>query len=137
MNTEKQQIIDVFRKNVKGKKPDVTSQNINHDGKHGHWLETKMGLAHNADNSADMLGYEMKNETTSGKITFGDWSADEYIFLHGRGSQSNSINKNYKITRDNFFEIFGKPNSLKNNRLSWSGELIDLFGKSIKSRRRT
>jgi len=81
-----------------------------------------MEIAHNGDNEPDLLGYEMKNQTTSGKITFGDWSADEYIFLHGRGSNKiNSLNRNYQISRDDFFKIFGKPNPLKNNRLSWSG----------------
>lgn len=81
-----------------------------------------MEIRHNADNEPDLLGYEMKNQTASGKITFGDWSADEYIYLHGRGKNKiNSTNRNYQIARDDFFQIFGKPNILKDNRLSWPG----------------
>jgi len=122
MLDNKQKIIELFNNNVRGKKADTSKSNQRHDGKEGHWLETQMGIAHNGDNEADLLGYEMKNQTTSGKITFGDWSADEYIYLHGRGeNKTNSINSNYSLTRDDFLRIFGKPNPLKNNRLSWSG----------------
>jgi len=123
MNQDKQKIINLFYKNVKGKKSDTSKSNQKHDGKDGHWLETQMSIKHNGDNEPDLLGYEMKNHTTSGKITFGDWQADEYIFIHGRGKnpKRNPTNENYDLTRDNFFEIFGKPNEKKNNRLSWSG----------------
>ncbi|WP_141048341.1 LlaMI family restriction endonuclease [Aliarcobacter cryaerophilus] len=118
----KEKIVKLFIDNVKGNIADTSSSNQNHDGKTGHWLEKKMGITHNSDNKPDLFGYEMKNETTSGKISFGDWSADEYIFLHGRGKNKiNSINENYQLTRKQFFEIFGKPNIEKNNRLSWSG----------------
>lgn len=120
--TDKEKIIKRFNDNVKGKIPDTTLANQKHDGKNGHWLETQMGITHNGDNKPDLFGYEMKNKTTSGKISFGDWSADEYIFLHGRGKNKiNSINQNYQLTRKQFLEIFGKPNVEKNNRLSWSG----------------
>lgn len=120
--TDKQRIIELFENNVKDKFPDTSKSNQRHDGKKGHWLETQIGIKHNGDNKPDLLGYEMKNETTSGKISFGDWSADEYIFLHGRGkNKKNSINKDYQLTRKQFLEIFGKPNAKKRNRLSWSG----------------
>jgi len=122
MDNNKQSIIDKFNKNVKGKAPNTTSSNQAHDGKEGHWLEKQMGISHNSDNAPDLFGYEMKNQTTSGKITFGDWSADEYIFLHGRGKKKvNSVNANYQISRSDFFKIFAQPNSQKNGRLSWSG----------------
>jgi len=122
MDANKKIIIERFYQNVKGKIPNTSNNNQRHDGKEGHWLETQMKIAHNGSNEPDLLGYEMKNQTTSGKITFGDWSADEYIFLHGRGrNKINSINKDYQISRDDFLKIFGKPNQLKNNRLSWSG----------------
>lgn len=122
MNINKQIIIDRFNQNVRGKKANTLNSNQKHDGKQGHWLETQMEIQHNGDNQPDLLGYEMKNQTTSGKITFGDWSADEYIYLHGRGANKiNSINRDFQITRDDFFKIFGKPNPLKDNRLSWSG----------------
>ena len=66
--------------NVYGKRPDVSSATASHDGKYGHWLETQMGIIHNGDNAPDLLGYEMKNDTSSGKTTFGDWSPNEKIF---------------------------------------------------------
>ena len=56
---------------------------------------------------------EMKNQTTS-KTTFGDWSPNYWIFR----------DKKYNMTRDDFFQIFGKPNMEKNGRLSWSGEPV-------------
>ena len=118
----KQEIIRIFNENVKGKTPDTSGYHKKHAGKEGHWLETKMGIAHNGDNEPDLLGYEMKNQTTSGKITFGDWTANEYIFLHGRGKNKvNSINKEFQLIRGDFLNIFGKPNERKNNRHSWSG----------------
>ena len=139
MDKDKKEIINRFCKNVKGKKADTGGFNKKHDGAEGHWLEKQMGIALNADNKPDLFGYEMKNHTSSGKITYGDWSADEYIYLHGRGpNKVNSINKNYQISRDDFLKIFGKPNSLKNNRLSWSGTPcptyygdITTFGQSL------
>ena len=79
--TAKEQIINLFRKNVKGKKPNVEGQNEHHDGRKGHWLEQQFGITANADNEADLWGYELKNETTS-KTTFGDWSANIYVFTN-------------------------------------------------------
>lgn len=107
----KQKIIDRFNKNVRGKTSDTNSANKKHCGKEGHWLELQMGIKPNASNKPDIYGYEMKNETTS-KTTFGDWSASYYIYKDDK----------YDITRDDFFDIFGKPNPKKNNRPSWSGE---------------
>lgn len=111
MSKDKQKIIALFNKKVKGKQPNTEGSNAKHAGKEGHWLEQQMGIAQNASNSPDILGYEMKNDTTS-KTTFGDWSADYYIFK----------DKDYKIDRDKFLTIFGKPNVNKGNRYSWSGE---------------
>jgi hypothetical protein len=62
----------------------------------------------------------MKNHTSSGKITYGDWSANEYIF-HGKTNARNNTNRNFNITRDDFFDYFGRPNPQKKNRPSWSG----------------
>jgi len=107
----KQRIIKLFNENVKGKIPDSSASNLGHDGKEGHWLEKQMGIAHNASNTPDLFGFEMKNDTSS-KTTFGDWSADYYIFK----------DKKFNITRDEFLSIFGSPNSLKENRYSWSGK---------------
>ncbi len=121
MNTQKQKIISLFNTKVKGKKPNLSKYTKKHDGKAGYWLEKQMGIKPNASNEPDIYGYEMKNQTTSGKITFGDWSADEYIFKHGRPNKIHDTNKDYDISRDDFLRIFGRPNPEKDNRLSWSG----------------
>jgi hypothetical protein len=112
--SEKQQIIDLFLENVYGKKADVSASNARHDGKAGHWLEQMMGIKANANNAPDLLGYEMKNDTTS-KTTFGDWSANKYIF--SKGNQ-------YNLNRSEFLKIFGKANIEKGGRMSWSGEPV-------------
>lgn len=114
----KRRIISLFLKNVKGKKPNILGYNKKHDGKGGHWLEEHMGVLHNASNSPDIDGYEMKNDTTS-KTTFGDWSPNYRIFEKG--------NK-YGIDRSMFLAIFGAPNVLKNNRYSWSGKPAPKIG---------
>lgn len=107
----KEEIIRLFNKNVRGKKSELINTNTRHDGREGHWLETQMGIPHNADNNPDLYGYEMKNQTTSGKTTFGDWSADYYIYK--------DISNN--MGRDDFIKTFGKYNESK-DRYSWSGE---------------
>ena len=112
--TNEYEIIRRFQANVYGRKADTTQGNQRHDGRAGHWLEAQMGISHNADNSADLLGYEMKNQTSSGKTTFGDWSADYYLFK----------DPNFTLTRTQFIEMFGKPNPEKENRYSWSGSPI-------------
>ncbi|MBI0414196.1 MAG: LlaMI family restriction endonuclease [Nitrosospira sp.] len=116
--SNKQKIIDLFLVSVKGKRPDTAKSNIRHDGKDGHWLEKMMGIAANASNSPDIYGFEMKNDTTS-KTTFGDWSANYYVYKDNR----------YNISRNDFLTIFGKPNAEKNNRYSWSGEPVPKINK--------
>lgn len=113
----KKKIIELFMNNVKGRKPDTAKANLKHAGKEGHWLEKQMGLTLNANNSPDILGFEMKNHTTS-KTTFGDWSADYRIFK----------DKTYGISQDDFLKIFGKPNLLKKGRFSWSGSPAPKIG---------
>lgn len=107
------QIVRLFLDNVYGKSPDTTRANQRHDGAGGHWLETQMGISHNANNGADLLGFEMKNDTIS-KTTFGDWSADYYLYK----------DPNIALSRTQFIELFGKPNPKKDNRFSWSGSPI-------------
>ncbi|MGL5151419.1 MAG: LlaMI family restriction endonuclease [Clostridium sp.] len=115
----KEKIIKLFRENVKGKSPDVSRMNTKHDGNKGHWLEKQFGVEHNANNSADIEGYELKNETSS-KTTFGDWSANRYIYKVGiyigefRGDTKAE-------KQDDFCRVFGKPNKEKGGRCSWSG----------------
>ena len=103
---EKELIIELFKKNVKGKIPNVEGKNERHDGRRGHWLEQRFGIAANADNEADLWGYELKNETTS-KTTFGDWSANIYVFTSSRYSELfDGESKHEK--QDSFVKIFGK-----------------------------
>lgn len=83
MNEVEQRIVEIFRKRIRGRKPNVSASNSRHDGKYGHCLETQFTIGHNASNSADLFGYELKNETGS-KTTFGDWSANEYIYNNSR-----------------------------------------------------
>lgn len=111
MNTIENKIVNQFKENVYGRRAEITDVNERHDGKKGHWLERQMGVEANASNSPDLYGYEMKNETRS-KTTFGDWSADYYIFRN---------NPKSKIDRSDFLRIFGRPNEEKGGRYSWSG----------------
>ncbi len=119
MQQNKMKLVEIFRNNVKGKRCDTTGRNSRHDGKKGHWLEEQFEISANADNSADILGYELKNETTS-KTTFGDWSANRYIFK--TGEYAHLFNgKTQSDRQDSFCGIFGKPNPDKGGRCSWSG----------------
>ena len=117
--TAKEDIIELFHKNVKGKRPNVEGTNERHDGRQGQWLEHQFGIHSNDYNAADLWGYELKNETTS-KTTFGDWSANEYVFNNPEYRDyfagTNKLKK-----REDFLRIFGKPNEEKGGRCSWSG----------------
>lgn len=122
----KVEIIRRFDENVRGKRADSSMANSRHDGKDGHWLERQMGISANRDNNPDLFGYEMKNQTTS-KTTFGDWSANYYIYK----------DKSTGINRNDFLTIFGKPNMDKGGRYSWSGEpcpkinRVNRFGQTL------
>lgn len=126
MDDGKREIIRRFNENVRGKKADSSTANNRHDGKDGHWLETQMGVEHNRKTEPDLFGYEMKNQTTS-KTTFGDWSADYYLFK----------DETFNIDRDEFLKIFGKANVKKGGRFSWSGEpcpkiqTVNAFGQTL------
>ena len=120
MNEVEQRIVGIFRERIKGRKPDVSASNSRHDGKYGHWLETQFAIGHNASNSADLFGYELKNETGS-KTTFGDWSANEYIY--NNPDYFDVFDERTKLERrEHFLDIFGKANEAKGGRRSWSGE---------------
>lgn len=125
MNKEqaKKKIIEIFRANVKGRKPDVAGRNERHDGREGNWLEEQFGKSPDADNHADFWGFELKNETTSGKTTFGDWSANRYIFKTGLYASLFEI-PTIGTPQDVFCQFFGKSNPLKGGRYSWSGSPI-------------
>ena len=109
----REKIIKRFMENVYGKTPETSGVNQRHDGKEEHRLEKQMNVKPNASNTPDLRGYEMKNQTMM-KTTFGDWSPNYWIFK----------DKEYNMTRDDFLQIFGKPNIKKNGRLSWSGEPV-------------
>lgn len=108
-----------FYLNVKGKHPDSTSSNSKHDGKDGHWLERRFGKLPDSQIKADILGFELKNETKI-KTTFGDWSANRYIYKTSEYVEYFKGNDNFE-RQNSFCEIFGSPNALKEGRFSWSG----------------
>ena len=84
-----------------------------------------MGITHNSNNMPDIDGYEMKKD--SKKITFGDFSATEYLFSKNK-STINDINGSIiNISRTEFIRYFGTPNILKNNRYSWSGSCVPKY----------
>ena len=131
MDQGKQEIIKRFNNNVRGEKPDTSNSNQKHDGKAGHWLERQMGIKINNKTEADLFGYEMKNQTTSGKTTFGDWSANYYIFSDDQyfvRDPTLKKNKNRQKNRDEFMEIFGTF-KIAENRYSWSGEVAPKVNK--------
>jgi hypothetical protein len=123
----KKTIINKFIQNVKGK--EIIIEKSKHCGSEGHWLEKQMGLAHNSKNEPDILGYEMKKN--SAKITFGDFSASEYLFSKKKENivkYNNWKPDEHKISRNDFIKYFGTPNPLKNNRYSWSGSCVPKYG---------
>lgn len=75
-----QKIVDLFMANVFGKTANTSDLNQAHDGKKGHWLETQMGVKRNRNTAPDLLGYEMKDGTSS-KISFGGQLMLIIIFL--------------------------------------------------------
>jgi len=62
---EKQEIINLFLTNVKGKEIILDNYNSSHCGKEGHWLEKQMNIKANQKNSPDINGFEMKKETNN------------------------------------------------------------------------
>ena len=127
-NDNKKIIIELFRKNIKNKKIELENYNIKHCGKEGHWLEKQMNIKHNSKNEPDLYGYEMKKN--SKKITFGDFSASEYLFSHNKNfiNEKNNWKENLvNMTRDEFIKIFGTQKPLKHNRYSWSGTCVPTY----------
>ncbi len=110
---DKKKIIERYLNNVHGKKPDTTGSDPKHSGKVGHWLEKQMDVQPNASNEPDLYGYEMKTQTHN-KLTLGSWDPNYWVFR----------NPENKITRGDFLKIFGKANTEKNNRMSWSGSPV-------------
>ena len=88
----KQKIIALFNNNIKGKK--FKNKDKTHCGSEGQWLEKLMNLKSNNKNEPDIFGYEMKKE--SAKITFGDFSASEYLFSKNKDTLDEINNKKIK-----------------------------------------
>lgn len=122
MDANKEKLIEIFRNKVKGKAPNISGRNVRHDGRKGNWLEEQFGKLPDADNHADFWGYELKSNTTS-KTTFGDWSANRYIYRDGAYTYLFDGKKSHE-KKDSFCQIFGAPNPEKNNRYSWSGRPV-------------
>ena len=125
---DKLNIIELFRKNIKDKKIELEKYNNKHCGKEGYWLEKQMNIKHNSLNEPDIHGYEMKKD--SKKITFGDFSASEYLFSKDKKYINDTNNWDadlVNITKDQFIKFFGTQKILKNNRYSWSGSCIPTY----------
>lgn len=120
----KEDIIELFNKNIKGKK--YVKNKDDHCGSEGHWLEKMMNLNHNSKNAPDIGGYEMKKN--SKKITLGDWSG-EYLFSSKKNILDKKNGKNIKLTREQFIKFFGNKNNKKNGRYSWSGSCVPKYDK--------
>jgi len=121
----KQKIIKLFNDNIKNK--EIKLDNKNHDGKEGYWLETQFNIKHNSRSEPDIYGYELKKNAC--KITFGDFSASEYLFSKNKKyiDDVNKLESDIIINRTEFIKYFGKPNVEKNNRYSWSGSCIPKY----------
>ena len=103
-------LVNIFHTRIKG----VPLPEGGHDGAIGHWIESKFGVSPNRDDSADWAGYELKSGR--GKTTFGDWSADFYLWNAGEPDVP---------SRDRFLTIFGtqsRPD--RPGRYSWSGRVF-------------
>jgi len=125
----KNKIKHTFDESIRGREPILPIGKKEHDGWEGHWLQEQFGLAADAKNAPDLNGFELKDDT--GRVTtFGDWSADEYIFFSHSACQRNPSKaaqcakcKNASISRTEFLQIFGTPNPAKKDRHSWSGSV--------------
>ena len=116
----KQQIIALFNNNVKGVEICLEGQNINHCGKEGHWLETKMGIKHNAKNEPDINGYEMK--TGDKATTFID-KAPDIMYLNGE-----ELPRRNKKLKEEYWKKYASTKETDKSTIGgWS---IDKFNKS-------
>lgn len=127
-----QKILELFNNNVKLKKIELIPDNLKkHCGLEGHWLEKQMGIKPNSKNEADLLGFEMKKHSKTSKITFGDYSASEYLFSKKKPvimkANKWEDHKNITVTRNQFIQYFGTAKETKNNRYSWSGSCVPKY----------
>ena len=120
IDPQREIIVNMFNKNVKGKKFTKIST---HCGSEGHWLEEQFGVKHNNHNEPDIYGYELKKE--SQRITFGDFGASEYLFSKKK-KYLDYYNNNLSVTRTEFMKYFGSFNVVK-QRYSWSGKCMPKY----------
>ena len=112
----RQRMIELYKKNVHGKIPDISAYDPGHDGKVGNWLEEHLDVSPNAANEPDLYGIEIKTDTKSA-LSLGSWDPNYWIFL----------DEKYRMTRYDFMEIFGKYNP-KKKLYSWSGSPVPKIG---------
>lgn len=62
----KDNIVEIFRKNVKEKK--FLKSNNKHNGSEGQWLEKSFGILNNSENSPDIGGYLINFPYANNKI---------------------------------------------------------------------
>lgn len=123
-NISKQDIIELFRTNIKNKVYKKSKEE--NDGNEGYWLEKMMKLKPNSNNAPDIGGYEMKKQ--SNKISFGDWSG-EYLFSQKRNLIDIINDEKIIMTKEEFIKYFGNKTEDKKDRYSWSGSCIPKYGK--------
>jgi len=121
LSPKNKRIISLFRSNVRGKSQPTKGNQ--HDGFVGNWLEEQFGVPKNNRNEPDIDGYELKKD--SNPISFGDWSADYYIF---KGTKA-------QCTRLDFLMNFGRYDEEKDH-YSWSGEYVPKYGEWNKAGQR-
>lgn len=120
-------IKEMFNKNIKNKEITNISKTFNE----GYWLEQQLQISKNSNNEPDIFGYELKKY--SPKITFGDYTASEYIFyqnkpfLHEENKESPEFYNVSQISRNNFIQFFGNSNPKKNGRYSWCGSCVPKY----------
>lgn len=114
----KDEIVELFRKNVKGKeKP----RDLKHKGSEGHWLEQQFGIRANARIEADYKGFELK--TDSKRVTLGDWSASEYLYsLVAPYLREANGERHLYMLKNEFIRTFGIPNHAYGGRFAWAGQ---------------
>lgn len=112
----KRELLNIFETKIK-------NRNASSIKNEGHWLEKCFGVKTNSNPNPDIFGFEIKK--SSKKITFGDWSADEYIFKPS--FVLNDFNcQNPPISKETFLKIFGTKNVFS-NRFSWSGKCVPKY----------
>lgn len=131
----KGRIKTLFDERIRGRAPSPIIGKENHDGSEGHWLQYQFGLSPENHNAPDLLGFELKDDTSS-KTTFGDWPASNYLFVSHEACAANLPRKSRcpkcrdsVMLRDDFLSVFGTATNPKHpNRFSWSGSVFPKVG---------